>query len=128
VSEVEDAKLVLQMLVDYPSKLGKKELARLQNAALRLIADRNADHEQIAQIIKKLRDGRRTGKGRKLGSIARETKASDGLVLQEIANGATVEKAITKIYGVEGFEAHERRIKRRKREVKFVNSRRGDIK
>jgi hypothetical protein len=128
VSEIEDAKLILRMLVDHPSKLGKKELGRLRLSAWQLLAAESPDHEQITQIIAQLREGRQRGRGRKLGSIARDTIPSDRLVFQEIKNGATVEKAITKIYGNEGFEAHERRIKRRKQELKFVGSRRGDIK
>jgi hypothetical protein len=93
--------------------------------------DRSPDREQIARIIKRLREGRQRGRGRKIGSIARNTIPSDQLVFQEIDNGATVKEAITKVYGdedfdgyVEGFDGHERRIKRRKREIKFVRARR----
>jgi hypothetical protein len=128
VSEIEDAKSILRMLLDYPSRLGKKELGRLRISAWQLLAAESADLEQIAQSITRLREGRQHGRGRKFGSIARDTIPSDRLVFQEIENGATVEKAITKIYGDDGFEAHERRIKRRKREMKFVASLRGDIK
>ena len=128
MSEVEDARSILRMLLEYPSRLGKKEFGRLHISALQLLAAERADIEQIAQIIIRLREGRQRGRGRKFGSIARDTIPSDRLVFQEIKNGATVEKAITKIYGDEGFETHERRIKRRKRELKFVGSRRGDIK
>jgi hypothetical protein len=128
VSEVEDAKSILRMLLEYPSRLGKKELGRLRISAWQLLAAESADLEQIAQIITRLREGRQRGRGRKVGSIARDTIPPDQLVFQEIKNGATVEKAIIKIYGDEGFEAHERRIKRRKQELKFLGSRRGDIK
>lgn len=128
MSEVEDAKSILRMLLEYPSRLRKKELGRLKISAWQLLAAESADLEQIARIITVLREGRQRGRGRKVGSIARDTIASDQLVFREIKNGATVVKAITKIYGDEGFEAHERRIKRRKQESRFLASRQGDIK
>jgi hypothetical protein len=131
VSEREDAKSILRMLLEHPSNLGKKELARLNVEGWKMLAVENPDLERMTQIITRLREGRQRGRGRKLDSVARNTKASDRLVLQEIKNGATVEKAIRKVYELEDYEdhqTHERRIKRRKREVKSLSAPRGDIK
>jgi len=130
VSEVEDAKAILRMLLDHPSRLGKKELARLSVEGWKLIADESPDLERMAQSIMRLRQARKTGRGRKLDSVGRNTKASDRLVLREIKNGATTEAAIRKVYGLKDYEdheTHERRIKRRKREVKSLRDQ-GDIK
>jgi hypothetical protein len=135
MSECEDAKAILRMLLAYPSNIGKKELGRLHISAWQLLATESPDLEKIAQIIKRLRGGRQRGRGRKIGSIARNTSLPDQMVFQEIDKGVTLKEAITKVYGdegsynyVEGFEAHERRITRRKQEMKFLSARRGDIK
>lgn len=118
MSEAADARAILRMLLEYPSSLGKKELARLKESGWKLLAEENANLAEIKNIIARLMEGRKKKQGRPTGSVAKNRHETDWQVFERIASGSTTEAAIRGVYGDEGFEGHEKRIKRRKQTMR----------
>lgn len=93
-------------------------MTRLKAEGWKLLAEESDDLVEIKKVMFRLMEGRKKKQGRPLGSVAKYRHETDWQVFERIAQGSTTEAAIRGVYGDQGFEGHEKRIKRRKQTMR----------